>query len=156
MSLTFNDLPIQAHVSISTSGIFAMLQIDGALLPIHSSTRRQFFTTEDCWALRTTNSIHLQQFPAPFFTHFSFRLPTQQYAFHCELWGCAHCPNHSLYFPRRQARSPHQENFTLIQSVPKTKIRSGSAAVEKTFPKYGKEPLAKVKAAAANNDSTVP
>ncbi|KAL8868022.1 MAG: hypothetical protein Q9174_005267, partial [Haloplaca sp. 1 TL-2023] len=43
--------------------------------------------------------------------------------------------------------------FTL--SVPKTKIRSGPATVEKTFLKYGKQPPANVKAAAANNDGTV-
>ncbi|KAL8685006.1 MAG: hypothetical protein Q9218_008025 [Villophora microphyllina] len=47
-----------------------------------------------------------------------------------------------------------KQDFTLVQSVPKTKIPSGPASVAKTFLKYGKQPPANVKAA-AGNDGTV-
>ncbi|KAI4233791.1 MAG: hypothetical protein LQ352_008218 [Teloschistes flavicans] len=48
-----------------------------------------------------------------------------------------------------------RKDFTLFQSVPKTRIPSGPAAVAQTFLKYGKEPPANVRAAAAGNDGTV-
>lgn len=48
-----------------------------------------------------------------------------------------------------------KKDFTVHQSVPKSKIRSGPAAVAATFYKYGKQPPANVKAAAANNDGSV-
>ncbi|KAL8635686.1 MAG: hypothetical protein Q9228_006851 [Teloschistes exilis] len=48
-----------------------------------------------------------------------------------------------------------RKDFTFVQSVPKTKIPSGPAAVAKTFLKFGKQPPANVEAAAAGNDGTV-
>lgn len=48
-----------------------------------------------------------------------------------------------------------RKDFTLVQSVPKTRIPSGPAAVAKTFLKFGKQPPANVEAAAAGNDGTV-
>lgn len=47
-----------------------------------------------------------------------------------------------------------KENFTVHQSIPKSKIRSGPAAVAHTFYKFGKQPPANVKAAAAGNDGS--
>ncbi|KAL8720601.1 MAG: hypothetical protein Q9225_002565 [Loekoesia sp. 1 TL-2023] len=48
-----------------------------------------------------------------------------------------------------------KKDFTVHQSIAKSKIRSGPAAVAATFYKYGKQPPANVKAAAANNDGSV-
>ncbi|KAL8704530.1 MAG: hypothetical protein Q9201_002304 [Fulgogasparrea decipioides] len=48
-----------------------------------------------------------------------------------------------------------KKNFTLHQSVPKSKIRSGPASVAATYLKYGKQPPANVEAAAAGNDGSV-
>lgn len=55
--------------------------------------------------------------------------------------------------PINKRASPNKD-FTLVQSVPKTKIRSGPAAVAATYLKYGKQPPPNVKAA-AGNDGTV-
>ncbi|KAL8786038.1 MAG: hypothetical protein Q9213_003021 [Squamulea squamosa] len=52
-------------------------------------------------------------------------------------------------------RSNIKKDFTVRQTVPKPKIRSGPAAVAATFLKYGKEPPSNVKAAAAGNDGSV-
>ena len=48
-----------------------------------------------------------------------------------------------------------KKDFTIHQSVPKSKIRSGPAAVAATFYKFGKRPPANVQAAAASNDGSV-
>lgn len=48
-----------------------------------------------------------------------------------------------------------KKEFTVHQSKPKSTIKSGPAAVAYAFYKYGKQPPANVKAAAANNDGTV-
>ncbi|KAL9031285.1 MAG: hypothetical protein Q9196_000667 [Gyalolechia fulgens] len=48
-----------------------------------------------------------------------------------------------------------KKDFRVYQSTPKSTIKSGPAAVASTFYKYGKEPPANVKAAAASNDGTV-
>ncbi|KAL9598616.1 MAG: hypothetical protein Q9219_004361 [cf. Caloplaca sp. 3 TL-2023] len=48
-----------------------------------------------------------------------------------------------------------KKDFTVHQTVPKSKIRSGPAAVAATFYKYGKQPPASIKQAAANNDGSV-
>ncbi|KAI4179957.1 MAG: hypothetical protein L6R41_007541 [Letrouitia leprolyta] len=54
-----------------------------------------------------------------------------------------------------QQKPPIKKDFTVHQSKPKNTIKSGPAAVAYTFYKYGKQPPANVKAAAANNDGTV-
>ncbi|KAL8808873.1 MAG: hypothetical protein Q9200_003937 [Gallowayella weberi] len=48
-----------------------------------------------------------------------------------------------------------KKDFTVHQTTPKPRIRSGPAAVAATFLKYGKQPPSNVKAAAANNDGSV-
>ncbi|KAL8676749.1 MAG: hypothetical protein Q9224_007257, partial [Gallowayella concinna] len=48
-----------------------------------------------------------------------------------------------------------KKDFTVHQTTPKPKIRSGPAAVAATFLKYGKQPPSNVKAAAASNDGSV-
>ncbi|KAL8937295.1 MAG: hypothetical protein Q9216_004495 [Gyalolechia sp. 2 TL-2023] len=48
-----------------------------------------------------------------------------------------------------------KKDFTVRQSKPKTTIKSGPAAVASTFYKYGKQPPANVKKAAASNDGSV-
>ncbi|KAL8824685.1 MAG: hypothetical protein Q9170_008077 [Blastenia crenularia] len=48
-----------------------------------------------------------------------------------------------------------KKDFTVHQTVPKNKIMSGPAAVAATFYKFGKQPPANVKAAAAGNDGSV-
>ncbi|KAL9001071.1 MAG: hypothetical protein Q9188_005538 [Gyalolechia gomerana] len=48
-----------------------------------------------------------------------------------------------------------KKDFTVHQSKAKSTIKSGPAAVASTFYKYGKQPPANVKAAAANNDGSV-
>lgn len=47
-----------------------------------------------------------------------------------------------------------KKNFSVHQTVPKP-VLSGPALVAKTFYKFGKEPPANVKEAAANNDGSV-
>lgn len=48
-----------------------------------------------------------------------------------------------------------KKDFTVHQSVPKSTIRSGPAAVAATYAKYGKQPPPNVEAAAASNDGSV-
>ncbi|KAL8735769.1 MAG: hypothetical protein Q9166_000632 [cf. Caloplaca sp. 2 TL-2023] len=48
-----------------------------------------------------------------------------------------------------------KKDFTVHQTIPKPKIRSGPAAVAATFLKYGKQPPSNVKKAAAGNDGSV-
>lgn len=48
-----------------------------------------------------------------------------------------------------------KKEFSVKQSIAKPKIKSGPAAVQATFNKYGKQAPANVRAAAANNDGTV-
>ncbi|KAL9608122.1 MAG: hypothetical protein Q9167_007029 [Letrouitia subvulpina] len=48
-----------------------------------------------------------------------------------------------------------KKDFSVKQSIAKPKIKSGPAAVQATFNKYGKQAPANVRAAAANNDGTV-
>ena len=48
-----------------------------------------------------------------------------------------------------------KKEFSVKQSIPKPRLKSGPAAVQATFNKYGKQAPANVRAAASGNDGTV-